>query len=69
MSKIRPLGIVHRPGCTKPDVREHCKCGENRSCVTCGWGTGSWPCKCSREREAKRERTDPSTMDFHSYMT
>lgn len=44
------LPVVHKPGCGNPDVRAHCECGENRSCVTCGWGSGSSPCTCERKR-------------------
>lgn len=32
----------------------HCDCGENYSCPVCGWGSGTWPCSCMRER---REET------------
>jgi hypothetical protein len=49
-SKGKYLGVVHRPGCTKPDVHTYCDCGENRSCRTCGWGSGAWPCTCKRAK-------------------
>ncbi len=49
-SDARVAGVVHRPGCPKADVRVYCECGENRSCATCGWGSGSHPCRCARER-------------------
>ena len=37
----------------KPEPAEMiylCDCGENYSCPICGWGAGSYPCSCMRER-------------------
>lgn len=32
----------------KPEPAEMygCECGANMHCPVCGWGRGSWPCKC-----------------------
>ena len=32
----------------KPEPAEMhgCECGANMHCSVCGWGRGSWPCKC-----------------------
>jgi len=53
--------------CHHPDLRPHkwnqpkpepwtgegnCACGARWICPICGWGSGSWPCKCEIE-EAK----------------
>ena len=32
-----------------------CECGENYSCPVCGWGTGTYPCSCMRERHKGQE--------------
>ena len=33
-----------------------CECGERQSCPICGWGKGSYPCSCMRERRELKER-------------
>ena len=32
-----------------------CRCGENWACPVCGWGAGTYPCSCMRERHKGQE--------------
>lgn len=54
-----PEWHMKHPGTAKPassPMFSHCECGQNYSCRTCGWGAGSWPCRCSRERQAELDQ-------------
>ena len=33
------------------EVAYYCECGENWSCLVCGWGAGTYPCSCMRESQ------------------
>lgn len=55
--------IVHHPACTKADVRVHCDCGANRSCSTCGWGNGAYPCACNRAALSVSDGAGTNTGD------
>lgn len=66
MDKVwpKPKRMCHHPELfptgwnqSKPEPAEmvySCECGENYGCPVCGWGAGSWPCSCMRERQAER---------------
>lgn len=47
--ELRPTGWDQKRPATA-DMISHCDCGENYSCRVCGWGAGSYPCSCTRER-------------------
>lgn len=50
------LVMAGRPKPPPTEIRLYCDCGENWGCPTCGFGAGSHPCRCSREREENRRR-------------
>lgn len=41
--------FINREPPPPAEIRFHCECGENWGCPVCGWGAGSYPCKCMRE--------------------
>lgn len=44
--------VINAPKPPPAAIRYHCKCGANWGCPVCGWGAGSYPCACTRERMA-----------------
>lgn len=40
-----------------------CECGENWACSVCGWGAGTHPCSCMRERQAEEKQDLRSWYD------
>lgn len=59
---VYPPRMVHSPTCTKPSPRYLCNCGGNVSCANCGWGSGSYPCRCTRERMNAAQRPYASLL-------
>ena len=53
--EVRPTGWNQsRP---EPcEMVQTCECGKIQSCPVCGWGKGSWPCGCHKERMGENGR-------------
>ena len=51
--EIRPMDW-NQPKPKPAEMIFTCECGQNASCPVCGWGQGTYPCECYRERLAKR---------------
>lgn len=56
----------------KPEPAEMigCECGQNMGCPVCGWGWGTYPCRCSPDviTEYQRRKTIP-LRDFIQDLT
>jgi len=69
------VGAVVLPMCSHPELVPtrwnqprpepcrmvaHCECGENASCPVCGFGHGSYPCKCHKQNATNHAPTERS---------
>lgn len=57
---------VHKPKPPPCYIRYHCACGENWDCPECGWGAGTWPCTCMRERQAEEAKLNQNPQNPYS---